>query len=84
MGIDFKSMRAVIIIIIVMSFKFSYAQDKLFLRNDSTINCTIVSIIGSTINYTLINQKELQKIPKSNVILVEYQSGKICFFNSSY
>lgn len=76
-------MRSIItIIIIVLSYKFSYAQDKLFLRNDSIIQCNVVSIFGSTINYKLLNQKELQKIPKSQAILIEYKSGKICFFNS--
>lgn len=76
-------MRSIItIIIIVVSYKFSYAQDKLFLRNDSIIQCNVVSIFGSTINYKLLNQKELQKIPKSQAILIEYKSGKICFFNS--
>lgn len=76
-------MRSIItIIIIAVSYKFSYAQDKLFLRNDSIIQCNVVSIFGSTINYKLLNQKELQKIPKSQAILIEYKSGKICFFNS--
>ena len=72
----------IVIIIIVVSYKFSYAQDNLFLRNDSIINCKIVSIFGSTINYKLLNQKELLRIPKSKVILVEYQNGKIYFFSS--
>ncbi len=76
-------MRSIIVIIIlVVSYKISYAQDNLFLRNDSIINCKIVSIFGSTINYKLLNQKELLRIPKSKVILVEYQNGKIYFFSS--
>ena len=76
-------MRSIIfVVIIVVSYKFSYSQDKLFLRNESIINCNVVSIFGSTINYKLLNQNELLRIPKSDVILVEYQNGKIYFFSS--
>ena len=62
-------MRSIItIIIIALSYKFSYAQDKLFLRNNSIIQCNVVSIFGSTINYKLLNQKELQNREIKNML----------------
>jgi hypothetical protein len=57
------------------------AQDKLFLRNDSIINCKISSILVDNISYRINDKVGLNFIPKSKVILVEYQSGEIFIFS---
>lgn len=72
---------AIIITLLLSLMQVCYAQDKLFLRNDSIIVCKISSVSGSTISYRLLDSKTgLNQISKTKVLLAEYQTGEIFIF----
>lgn len=64
----------------VVSFK-GRAQDKLFLRNGTMLNCKIVAIADNTISYsdTVINAPVVT-IARAEVLLAEYRSGEVYIF----
>jgi hypothetical protein len=60
----------------------SFAQDKIFLRSGKMIPCKIIAISENTITYRDSLQGSPQiTLSKSEVLLTEYQSGKIFMFS---
>lgn len=74
--------------IIYISFIFccletqiTFAQDKLFLRNNTTLLCKIASINEKTVSYRdSVGAPQITTIPKESVIMAEYKSGEIYVF----
>ncbi len=74
-------------IFILISLFFSalqfVAQDRLFLKNNTVINCKIIALSETTITYrdSIINSP-LKLIVKTEVLLVEYKTGEIYTFGA--
>ena len=61
---------------------YVYAQDKLFLRNDSVIFCKIISISGKFISYRDFVKETIKSIDKEKVLIAEYKTGEIYIFSA--
>ena len=59
----------------------TFAQDKLFLRNNTTLLCKIASINEKTVSYRdSVGATQITTIPKESIIMAEYKSGEIYVF----
>lgn len=65
-------------------FNTALAQDKLFLRNNTIINCKIASINEKTVSYKdSASATQITTISKENIIMAEYKSGDVYVFGKS-
>ena len=71
-----------IFIFLFVGISNSYAQDKLFLRNDSVIHCKIISISGKMISYRDSVKANIKLIDKEKVLIAEYKTGEIYIFSA--
>lgn len=71
-------------ILFIISSSFIVAQDKLFLRDGSVINCKISSINEHTISYKDTSQLAvLVTVSKEKIMMAEFKSGEIYVFGKT-
>lgn len=62
----------------------TFAQDKLFLRNNTTLFCKIASINEKTVSYRdSVGATQITTISKENIIMAEYKTGEIYVFGKA-
>lgn len=72
----------IFVFLLLGAIQFSQAQDKLFLKDGKKINCKILSLNVTTIDYKDSISPTLLTIEKTDVLMAEFKTGEVYIFEN--